>query len=400
MEKCFVITKPIFLNKNTFVLSQDGKHPCGESLSPVASKYPAYRRSFEVFCPMHYNPVDLLGIGNAIVDVIARVDESFLVAKQLEKGCMRLIDQDTAYALYAEIGPGIESSGGSVANTVAGIAGLGASAAFIGKLCDDQLGSVFRHDIVATGAVFHTAPIVAPPASACCLVLVTPDGERTMNTFLGANCELGSSDIDEDTVSAARIVYLEGYLWDMPKARDALLKAVRLARDAGRMVALNLSDPLCVERHRGDFRRLIGNGVDILLANEAELHSLYATQCLDDALHNVSRDCAIAAVTRGPRGCVIVGDGRTRSVPAIELEKVVDKTGAGDQFAAGFLFGLIRGQGLKSCGRLGALAAAEVISHFGSRPRSSLADFAHQCLPDLSLSFLTRSLRPKSSKDA
>ncbi|MEG9884707.1 MAG: adenosine kinase [Hyphomicrobiales bacterium] len=347
---------------------------------------------------MHYNLVDLLGIGNAIVDVIVRVDESFLVAKKLEKGCMRLIDQDTAHALYEEMGPAIESSGGSVANTVAGIAGLGASAAFIGKLCDDQLGSVFRHDIVATGAVFHTAPIAAP-ASACCLVLVTPDGERTMNTFLGANCELGSDDIDEDAVSAARIVYLEGYLWDMPKAREAILKAVRLAHDAGRMVALNLSDPFCVERHREDFRRLIGDGVDILLANEAELHSLYATRCLDDALHNVSRDCAIAAVTLGPRGCVIVGDGETRSVPAVELEKIVDKTGAGDQFAAGFLFGLIRGQGLKSCGRLGALAAAEVISHFGSRPQSSLADFAHQCLPDLGLSFLTRFLRPKSPKD-
>ncbi len=310
---------------------------------------------------------DVLGIGNAIVDVLAHVDEAFLVRHDLVKGSMRLIDEEQAQALYAALGPTVESSGGSAANTIAGLASFGCDVAFIGKVKADQLGEVFAHDIRAAGAHFDTPMASDGPSTARCLVLVTPDGERTMNTWLGAAQNLGPEDIDEALVKDSTVVYLEGYLWDPPAAKEAFLKAAQIARAAGRKVALSLSDSFCVERHRDSFLELIEAHVDILFANEAEIKALYEARHFDDAMHAVRRHCPLAVLTRSGAGSVIALPDDVHVIEAQPVEKVVDATGAGDLFAAGFLAGLSRGLALPNCARLGAMAAAEIIQQMGAR---------------------------------
>jgi adenosine kinase len=322
---------------------------------------------------------DVLGIGNAIVDVIARADEAFLVSHGMNKGAMALIDETRAQAIYEAMGPAVEISGGSAANTIAGVASFGARAAFVGKVKDDELGRVFAHDIRASGVVFDTPPAFEGPSTARCYILVTPDGERTMNTFLGAAQDLHPNDIDEGMIADAAITYLEGYLWDPRHAKDAFLKASKAAHHAGRMVALTLSDAFCVDRWRDEFLQLIRAGtVDLLFANEAELHSLYQTADFDSAIAALQKDARLGVVTRSEKGCVVVGGNMIEVVPAFPVERVVDTTGAGDLFAAGFLFGLARGKGHISAARLAALAAAEVIQHLGARPETSLNGLAEE----------------------
>jgi sugar/nucleoside kinase (ribokinase family) len=322
---------------------------------------------------------DVLGIGNAIVDVIARAEEDFLLRHGMQKGAMVLIDEARAQAIYAAMGPAIEISGGSAANTVVGIASFGAAAAFIGKVKDDEFGRTFVHDIGAVGVSFETPPAPAGPATGRSYILVTPDGERTMNTDLGAAQELRPEDIDPQTVTASAITYLEGYLWDPKNAKEAFRKAATIAHRAGRIVALTLSDAFCVDRWRTEFLQLIRQRiVDLTFANESELKSLYQTADFDTAIAALHRDAALAVVTRSEQGCWIVCRDGTRHVAAFPVEQLVDATGAGDLFAAGFLFGLARGAELATAARLGALAAAEVIQHLGARPETSLAALAQQ----------------------
>ena len=316
---------------------------------------------------------DVLGLGNAIVDVIAETDERALDRLGLAKGTMTLIDRDRMAALYARMGPAREVSGGSCANTMAALASLGAEAAYVGKVHDDQLGEVFRHDIRAAGVDFRTSPLQHGPPTARCLIFVTGDAQRTMATYLGACVELGPDDVDEAQVAAARIVYLEGYLWDRPGAKAACLKAAEVAHRYGRQVALTLSDPFCVARWRDEFIELIAGHVDILIANEAEICSLYQTNQLEAAVELARRQTRIAALTRSADGSVLVGDGRTEWVSAAPVARVVDSTGAGDLYAAGLLYGLTHGLPLAACGRLGGLAAAEVLGHLGARPERPLA---------------------------
>src|ERR1700756_5612617 len=316
---------------------------------------------------------DVLGIGNAIVDVIARTEEDFLLKQGMHKGTMALIDEARAQAIYAAMGPAIETSGGSAANTIVGLASLGSRAAFIGKVKDDELGRAFAHDIRAAGATFTTSPAAEGPSTARCYVLVTPDGERTMNTYLGAAQDLHPADIDADLVAASQIIYLEGYLWDPPHAKEAFLKAAKIAHDAERDVALTLSDAFCVDRYRAEFLDLIRAGtVDLVFANERELHSLYETADFDTALDALRNDARLAVVTRSEKGCLIVTREETAAVPASPVERLVDATGAGDLFAAGFLVGLARGADYRDAARLGALVAGEVIQHLGARPETSL----------------------------
>jgi sugar/nucleoside kinase (ribokinase family) len=322
--------------------------------------------------------IDVVGIGNAIVDILARTDDGFLDRLGLAKGSMRLIDEDQAHALYGEMGPAVEISGGSAANTIAGIASFGGTAAFIGKVRDDQLGDVFGHDIRSLGVAFDTAPAVAGPSTARCMVLVTPDGERTLNTYLGASVGLGPEDVNADLIAGARVTYLEGYLWDPAAAKEAFVKAARLAHGADRIVALTLSDAFCVDRHRAEFRQLVAGEVDLLFANESEITSLYQVKDFDAALQAVRHDCNLAVLTRSEKGCVIVGGAEVHVVDAHRVDRVVDSTGAGDLFAAGFLFGLTHDRPLVDCGRLGALAAAEVISHIGARPEVALDALARE----------------------
>ncbi|HEY1365072.1 MAG TPA: adenosine kinase [Xanthobacteraceae bacterium] len=320
---------------------------------------------------------DVLGIGNAIVDVIARTDDDFLAERRMRKGAMQLIDERQATALYDAMGPAVEVSGGSAANTIVGSASLGARAAFVGKVKDDELGRVFAHDIRAAGVDFSTPPASDGPSTARCYVLVTPDGERTMNTYLGAAQDLHPSDIDPDTVAAAQIVYLEGYLWDPPRAKDAFLKAAGIAHAAERDVALTLSDAFCVDRYRAEFLELIrSRTVDLVFANERELHSLYQTADLETAVNALRNDARMAVVTRSEKGCLVVTRGETDVVPATPIERLVDATGAGDLFAAGFMVGLARGCDNRTSARLGALTAAEVIQHLGARPETSLLALA------------------------
>jgi sugar/nucleoside kinase (ribokinase family) len=322
---------------------------------------------------------DVLGIGNAIVDVIARTEEDFLLKQGMNKGTMALIDEARAQAIYDAMGPAIETSGGSAANTIVGLASLGSRTAFIGKVRDDELGGAFSHDIRAAGVAYATPPAADGPSTARCYVLVTPDGERTMNTYLGAAQDLHPADIDAEMVAASAIVYLEGYLWDPKNAKDAFVKAAKIAHEAKRMVALSLSDAFCVDRWRAEFLRLMRSGtVDLIFANEGELHSLYQTSDFDTAVKAVRADVATAVVTRSEKGCLIISREGTEAVPAFPVERVVDTTGAGDLFAAGFLSGLARGADDRSCGRLGALAAAEVIQHLGARPERSLRDLARE----------------------
>jgi sugar/nucleoside kinase (ribokinase family) len=320
---------------------------------------------------------DVLGIGNAIFDVLVRTDEKFLADHGMTKGGMTLIDEARAASIYRDMGPATEMSGGSGANTIVGIAGFGARAAFIGKVRDDQIGRLYAHDIRAAGVAFETRPAPQGPATGCSYILVTPDGERTMNTYLGAAQELTPDDIDAAQVAASAIVYLEGYLWDPKSAKEAFLKASTVAHDAGRQVALTLSDSFCVDRYRGEFLDLMRNGaVDLIFANEAELTSLYQTPDFDSALAQLRDDARLGVVTRGEKGCVVASADGVAAVPAFPIQKMVDTTGAGDLFAAGFLFGLVRGAGYENAGRLGALAAAEVIQHIGARPRASLKELA------------------------
>jgi sugar/nucleoside kinase (ribokinase family) len=319
---------------------------------------------------------DVLGIGNAIVDVIAAADDDFIAREGLVKGTMALVDAARAETLYGRMGSGIEASGGSVANTIAGLASLGGAGAYIGKVARDQLGEVFAHDLRSIGVRYATPVLAHGPATARCLILVTPDAQRTMNTFLGACVELGPEDIDAELVASARVTYLEGYLFDPPRAIEAFRKAGTVAHMSGRKVSLSLSDPFCVDRHRAEFRAFIDAHVDILFANEAEICSLYETTSFETALEAVRPHCDIAVLTRSEKGAVIAGAGETVAVPAAVVTRVVDTTGAGDLYASGFLYGVTHGLSLADCGRLGGLCAAEVISHFGARPETSLKDLA------------------------
>jgi sugar/nucleoside kinase (ribokinase family) len=316
---------------------------------------------------------DVLGIGNAIVDVIARTEDDFLVAQGMQKGTMALIDEARAQAIYSAMGPAVESSGGSAANTIVGVASFGARAAFVGKVKDDELGRAFAHDIRAANVAFDTKPAPGGPSTARCYIMVTPDGERTMNTFLGAAQDLKPSDIDEAQVASAAVTYLEGYLWDPPQAKDAFVKAAGIAHKAGRQVALTLSDAFCVDRYRAEFLELIRKGtVDIVFANESELHSLYETAEFDSAVKALRGEAKLAVVTRSEKGCVVVSRNGVEAVAAEPVQQVADVTGAGDLFAAGFLVGLARGKDHRTAARLGGLAAAEVIQHIGARPAVSL----------------------------
>jgi adenosine kinase len=322
---------------------------------------------------------DVLGIGNALFDVLVRTDEAFLARHGMTKGSMSLIDEARAAAIYKEMGPAIEVSGGSAANTIVGIASLGARAAYVGKIKDDEIGKLYAHDIRAAGVAFTTSAAKDGPATGCSYILVTGDGERTMNTYLGAAQDLSPADIDPAEIAAARIVYLEGYLWDPKNAKEAFVKAAKIAHDSRRRVALTLSDSFCVDRYRDEFLALMRNGtVDIVFANESELHSLYMTSDFDTALKQLRNDVNLGVVTRSEKGCMAVSVEESVAVPASPVAQVTDTTGAGDLFAAGFLFGLARDLPFQQCGKLGALAAAEVIQHIGARPQVSLKELAQQ----------------------
>ena len=321
--------------------------------------------------------LDVVGIGNALVDVLSHETDGFVEAHGLVRGAMSLIDADRAEHLYDAMGPAIEISGGSAANTMVGVASLGGAAAFVGRVRDDQLGEVFAHDIRAAGVRFETPPARDGLSSGRCLIVVTPDAERTLNTFLGAAAEIGPDDVTAHLIDAAQVTYLEGYLFDQPSAKEAFRHAARLAHEAGRRVALTLSDGFCVDRHRDDFRALVEHEVDVLFANESEICSLYEVDGFDDALQNVLHHCEIAALTRSAKGSVIVSGDDVHVIDAHPVDDaVVDTTGAGDLYAAGFLYGLTHGYDLGRCGRLGALAAAEVISHLGARPEVTLSELA------------------------
>ena len=322
---------------------------------------------------------DVLCIGNAIVDVIARCDEAFLVDNSIIKGAMNLIDAERAELLYARMGPAIEASGGSAGNTAAGIASFGGRVAYIGRVADDHLGGVYAHDIRAQGVVFDSTPLSGGAPTARSMIFVTPDGERSMNTCLAAAVELGPEDVEQAKVEAAKVTYFEGYLWDPPRAKEAIRLAASHAHAAGREVAMTLSDPFCVDRYRGEFLQLMRSGtVDIVFANESELKSLYETASFETALEAIRADCRLAAVTRSEKGSVAVRGAETVEIAPVPVEEVVDTTGAGDLYAAGFLFGYTAGRGLADCGALGSLAAGLVIGQVGPRPRQNLRGEAEQ----------------------
>jgi sugar/nucleoside kinase (ribokinase family) len=323
---------------------------------------------------------DVLAVGNAIFDVIAEVDDGFLDERGLTKDSMQLVEPERAEALYAAMPPGTETSGGSAANTAVGVAALGGSAAFIGKVRDDQLGAVYAHDIRAAGVDFAVAPAPEGPPTARSLIVVTPDAHRTMSTSLGIAGEVDTDDIDVDLVASAAVVYCEGYLWDREPTKDAIRLVMRVAREAGNKVALSLSDGFCVERHRSEFLALVRSSVDVLFANDAEIRSLYEVEHFDDALQHARRDCDLCFLTRGAAGAVVARGDDVHVVGAHPRGPVVDTTGAGDQFAAGALHGLSRGHDIAICARLGSLAAGEVISHIGPRPREDLKVLAGEML--------------------
>ena len=311
---------------------------------------------------------DVVGIGNALVDVIAHADDAFIGKHELVKGSMTLVDTDRALYLYEALGGAIEMSGGSAANTMCGVASFGGSAAYIGKVSDDELGRVFGHDCRAVGVQFRPgAPSDGTPTGRC-IIVVTPDAQRTMNTYLGVSSLLCPTDIDTDTVAIGEVLYMEGYLYDRPEAKDAFRHAARVAHDNGRLVSLTLSDSFCVDRHRRDFRALVSDEVDLLFGNEDELMSLYEVDTMDEALQAVRHDCSLAVVTVGADGCIVVTPDDVLRAPAQPVDHVLDTTGAGDLFAAGFLYGYTRRRSLVECAHFGALAAAEVISHVGPRP--------------------------------
>ncbi len=323
-------------------------------------------------------PFHVVGLGNAIVDVISQTDDAFLKEWNIQKDSMTLIEEERADALTKASNDALETSGGSGANTIAGVASFGGNAAYIGKVSADRLGKVFRDDMARIGVPFDTAPLIDGAATARSIIFVTPDGARSMNTFLGASVEFSPSDVDATTVEAGGILYLEGYLFDKDAAKAAFVHAAEIAHAAGRKVALTLSDSFCVDRHRESFRQLIRSQIDILFANEAELLSLYETEDFDTAIDMLRADNALAAVTRSEKGSVVIGDGEPITVPAEPVDKVVDTTGAGDQYAAGFLYGYALDLPLATCAKLGHIAAAEVISHYGPRPETALSTLAEQ----------------------
>jgi sugar/nucleoside kinase (ribokinase family) len=319
---------------------------------------------------------DVLTIGNAIVDVIAQVDEAFVSREQLVKGSMNLIDEARAEHLYAVMGPALEISGGSAGNTAAGVASFGGRAAYFGKVKNDKLGASYRNDMRGIGVSFETPPAHEGPATARSFILVTPDAERTMNTYLGACVNLSAADVDAAVVATSAVTYMEGYLWDKPEAKEAFRLASKIARAAGKLTSITLSDSFCVERHRDSFLDLIRNHIDIVFANEAEIKALYQTQNFEDAVTAIRKDCPMAALTRSEKGSLVVRGAESVEVAAIPVAKVIDVTGAGDLYAAGFLYGYTNGINLQRCASLGSLAAAEVISHTGARPETNLAALA------------------------
>ncbi len=319
---------------------------------------------------------DVVGIGNAIVDILGRCDDAFLARHDAPKGHMRLVDDTTISTLYDAMGPAVEISGGSAANTLVGISSFGGCAAFIGKVADDEFGRIFAHDIKAAKVAFDSKPVSGKAPTSRSLILVTPDGERTMNTFLGISTDLDQGEIDADVISSSAVVYLEGYLFDQPEAKTAFQQAVQIAKTNNRKVALTLSDSFCVDRHRADFLDLIRDGVDILFANENEITSLYETSDFEIAAENAARDTHLAALTRSEKGSVILSEGRRLEIPVDTVENLVDSTGAGDLYAAGFLYGISFRLGLETAGKLGSLAAAEIISHMGARPNAPLHQLA------------------------
>ena len=319
---------------------------------------------------------DVLTIGNAIVDVIAKVEDAFVTREKLVKGSMNLIEESRAEQLYSVMGPATETSGGSAGNTAAGVASFGGRAAYFGKVKEDQLGQIFGHDMKAIGVHFGTPRAKDGPATARSFILVTPDGERTMNTYLGACVNLSPADVDADVVQSAKVTYMEGYLWDKEQAKDAFRAAADIAHKADRLTSITLSDSFCVERHRDSFLDLIKNKIDIVFANESEIKSLYKTQNFDGAADAISKHCKLAVLTRSEKGCMVVRGTERITVPAHPVDTVVDVTGAGDLFAAGFLFGHTRDLPLRQCASLGSLAAAEVISHTGARPEVNLLKLA------------------------
>jgi len=324
--------------------------------------------------------LDVVGIGNAIVDVLVQADDSFLDDHGLTKGTMALIDEAQAEILYGAVGPGLETSGGSAANTLAGIAQLGGRAGFIGRVRDDQLGAIFSHDIRSVGARFDTPAATTGPSTARCLILVTPDAQRTMCTYLGASVQLDPDDLDLDLVRQARVLYLEGYLWDSPEAQRAFVAAAEAAREAGGEVALALSDAFCVDRHRDSFRELVDGHVDILFANEMEITSLYKADSFEQAAAEVRGRCRIAALTRSELGSLVLAGEDSIAIDPFRLGELVDTTGAGDLYAAGFLHAYTRGQDLERCGRLGSLCAGLVVTQLGPRPQGSLPDLVERHL--------------------
>lgn len=328
---------------------------------------------------MTNTPIDVLAMGNAMVDVLTTVTEEFLQnqveAHGVARGGMSLIDEKRAVQLYAEMSGGVEMSGGSAGNTIAGVASFGGRAAYIGKVAQDNLGDVFRNDMKKLGITYNTQPIVIGAKTGRCLVLVSEDGERTMSTYLGAGLHLSADDIDTDLISQAAITYLEGYMFDPPHAKNAFRVASDIAHSAGRRISITLSDPFCVERHREDFQAFVEQSTDVLFANEAEIMALYQTATFEEAVAIIRNKCDIAVLTRSAKGSVIVNGDSIIEVKAEPVAKVLDTTGAGDQYAAGFLYGLSRDMPLERCGHLGSLAAAEVISHMGPRPVESYAAF-------------------------
>ncbi len=319
---------------------------------------------------------DVTGIGNAIVDIIGQCDDAYLAKIGADKGSMRLVDASVIAKIYSGMGPAIEMSGGSAANTIAGVASFGGKAGFIGKVADDEFGRIFSHDIRSIGVNFASEPIAGSQPTSRSLILVTPDGERTMNTYLGISTNLDHGQIDGDLIADSAILYLEGYLFDRDDAKAAFRAALAQAKRAGRKVALTLSDGFCVDRHRAEFLDLIQSGVDILFANEKEIISLYETSNFEDAANRASRDTKLAVLTRSAKGSIILNEGTTTKIDAVHIDEVVDTTGAGDLYAAGFLYGYSQGHSLETCGKLASLAAAEVISHVGARPQSQLAQLA------------------------
>ena len=326
---------------------------------------------------MSHTKYGVVAVGNALVDVLAQVPENFIEEQDgMEKGAMTLVEESRAVELYTQMPSGLETSGGSAANTMAGFASFGGKGGFIGKVADDELGQTYKKDMQSLGVTFETMPLVLGAPTGRCMILVTPDAQRTMNTFLGASTELSPIDIDEKLIASAQITYLEGYLFDKELAKEAFVTAAEYAHQAGHRIALTLSDPFCVDRHRHDFLELVENHVDILFANEDEIKSLFMQENFEDAISAISEHVEVAAITRSEKGAVIISEGKQIKIDAVPVDNVVDTTGAGDQFAAGFLYGFTEGKSLEECGKLGAIAAAEVISHMGPRPEVKLADLA------------------------